>query len=511
MYSLDSLINDVANRRGSLLKQPGQTPQSDYYKVWDTFIRYASTAIDETRTLSVNNVLQIGWKMEPQIDSKPRMRPHFELAETFCQQHGLKGGFCAPAAEGSLAPAEELNYSKAAIRHSNELNKDNVFTGLKQILCQLGEALASGQPVCIDFEFGKLICQDREPRFEFLPELYQLAGLPVPDYAADYAAADYRPSVTFAPPTDENMSHLNLQGYRVGSEPSEASVPVLSPSHGRGDMRQGDVALPVGLGGVTKQQHAHNEALNRHIAQLEAQAREAVTEQEQFQDHLGQCLAEEQRDLSFRRSIAKDNADHVREQMRKTEEKKRAAREFHVEQASVHNFPIFTEPPKDEVKTYIRDKQCSLRSDLEKQIEAKRTIKEQNQQMQSELARCHLETTNQEIVALRQESLKKKAEERAALTQAWDRDARLRQVKKSIEEYKGVGSKGVTTIAVAPNGPSPRGVATQERGVAFDLPPKTASSFGSRLSTASTRTPRRTPIGAAASLTLQRDKLMAGR
>merc|ERR1719460_2445318 len=99
-----------------------------------------------------------------------RSFPFFQVTEpfarTYCPQEVAK--LKMPMGDRELTAFEEFNFSKAAIKHSNSLTKDQVFTGLRGIVQQLGEAVSDGQDVDLDFgSVGRLLVREKEPRFSF--------------------------------------------------------------------------------------------------------------------------------------------------------------------------------------------------------------------------------------------------------------------------------------------------------------------------------------------------------
>lgn len=72
--------------------------------------------------------------------TKTKYKPTFTLSENFCRTYGLdppKRG--VPLAEKDQTAYEEFNFSKAAIKFSNFMTKDNVFSGMRYIVQQIGE------------------------------------------------------------------------------------------------------------------------------------------------------------------------------------------------------------------------------------------------------------------------------------------------------------------------------------------------------------------------------------
>merc|ERR1719464_1096093 len=119
---------------------------------------------------------------------------------------------------------EEFNFSKAAIRFSQRLTKDNVSVGLRALTQQLGLVIGQSRPVALEFSFGKLISEEREVRFSFAADLYTANGLEIPasGCGADEDGAKRGP-VTFAAvgPSHEVLDGLSLVGTAArGSEAS---------------------------------------------------------------------------------------------------------------------------------------------------------------------------------------------------------------------------------------------------------------------------------------------------
>lgn len=219
-YRLPELLQDVAKKRGKL-NAKSKEAKLDYQEVWDAFNRYMTANMLLKKGLSIQNFAKLGWTIEKKRSGGATYRPYFQFQDNFLKAHGMdKLLRPAPAADKDLCQMEDMNYSKAAIRYSSTLTKDQVFTGLRMILVQIGEACGEGKNVSIEFEMGNLISQEGEPRFAFAAELYLAEGLQVPSGAAD--DLEYKPSVSFAPPTKEALA-LRLEGSNISSISSTAS------------------------------------------------------------------------------------------------------------------------------------------------------------------------------------------------------------------------------------------------------------------------------------------------
>merc|ERR1719343_1245438 len=189
MYNLESLLKDIAKKRERV--KDADSSQLDYHEVWNTFVRYLKSCLEQKRGLTLGSLCKVGWQVEKPYNSlktqKPTYRPVFQLTEqfcrTYCNQEALRkltqGGGHNGISE--MCPFEDFNFSKAAIKFSNQLTKGQVFSGLRSIVQQLGEVISEGREVDIEFgDVGRLACRDKEPRFHFGAGVYEGEGEEAP-------------------------------------------------------------------------------------------------------------------------------------------------------------------------------------------------------------------------------------------------------------------------------------------------------------------------------------------
>lgn len=481
MYSLDHLLEDVLRHHGPLTKRG-----ADYAQVWDAFNRYVTVIIEKRQTLNVLNFCKIGWRIDEHMHGKAKMRPHFQVADAFARAHSVDTKSQTLVPDRLLTTIEEFNFSKAAIKYSQNLTKDNIFMGLRAILQHLGEAVSTGQQVSIDFEVGKLLSSERVMRFVFVAELYLQEGLDVPAGALE--VANYKPSATFAPPSKDALS-LSLQGNSAAMTMRDRETGEVSSEYAESESTgyPSSTHSNVSVHGLVQQ-----EALDRHLAHMSMEAASAVTEKEQWEGHLKRCSAEERKDHSRRKAINKEHALHLQAQMRQAEEKRMEGRLHCIEQASCHDFPNFAEVPEYAYQ-YIRERRNHLKHDLDQQVDTKQLKKLVDKQREKEIDAMHIEASNRELALMKLEAAAKKESERAALTHAWEKDKHIHTVRKAIQEHhKAPTRQGNEMLMQLGALPSPR--------LDTGGPPSARPLTGSV---------RRMPLGAAASLALHKEKLNA--
>lgn len=531
MYKLDNLFDEVLKSRGGLRKgHPAD--RADYVKVWDAFNRYLTVTHQKRQTLNVHNFCKIGWRIE-EFQGKPRLRPHFQLADSFMRVFNIEAKAHQCISDRYLAQAEEFNFSKAAIRFSQSLTKDNIFMGLRGLVHQIGEA-AGREQVSIDFEIGRLVCSDRDMQFIFMAEIYAKEGLEVPEGALE--ATEYKPSVTYAPPSKDALS-LSLQGQ--GKSLFSGSVKAnsyggwedteLSPRSASTQDVQANGQEVIDTSDIADEEMGRHlaqvEALGRYIGRMEEDAAQAISEKHLWEGHLDRCNGLEQNDVEWRRKLELEHAEQLKLQIQQDLERHAKEKSDFKTTKNMHNFPCFTEPPAQDVKSQLKERRANLKKDLDHQIQTRNLMRKVQKDREKELEMVNVEAGQFEIHKIKKDEGGAKRQERAILVQAWDQDVRLKTVKKAIaDHHRTPGPKAILSgllsglngceTSPAPS-PSPRldtpGKQSSHKGPSprldtpGDLSPKSV-----RSSLASSRMPgsaRRMPIGAAASLALQKEKL----
>lgn len=100
------------------------------------------------------------WQVE-----EGQYRPLFLISDSFVKEHNIK----RPRVHKlpNVAPCEETNFSKLAIKFSNSLTKDMVFCGVRDIIKKIGDFIDRVYEFEIDFSFGILKSKNRRVKFDF--------------------------------------------------------------------------------------------------------------------------------------------------------------------------------------------------------------------------------------------------------------------------------------------------------------------------------------------------------
>eukprot|EP00440_Ansanella_granifera_P057650 gb/GFBE01062501.1/.p1 GENE.gb/GFBE01062501.1/~~gb/GFBE01062501.1/.p1 ORF type:complete len:540 (+),score=144.06 gb/GFBE01062501.1/:1-1620(+) len=527
MLNFDGIIQDIVQRRGKLGSKDGNESAQDYAEVWATFVAYVKSCMEQRRGLHLSIFCKVGW-IATKKQGKASYRPYFSFADSFVRSYLSQEAarkHAAPA-QGDLCPFEEFNFSKAAIKFSNQLTKDQVFTMLRGLSQRIGELISEGKEVDIALgDVGKLTCRgDRDPKFHFSHDYYAQEGLEAPTMSLD--EGNSRSAAAFRRDAAPEAMSLGIRGSAapgyVETQPqfAEPMMPMTQPlqtlpetsSFGydaapvagydtgaprpvsRGLMSSGSApALRTPNHGAAasltatqfKKEVAYKEAMDRHIAAMEAHAAEAVAEKDAWHSHVNDCLGQEREEIQARRERNQMNLHFLQHQMQLGEQKRKEQRKEDIEAASAHDFPTFTEVHPDEMKDFIKGQQTRMRSALDDQVRTNNTLRNLAKQKERSMELNQLQANKEEMSMLRKAERAKKAYDREALATAWNSEIRMKNIWKAIENHSKVASHPPQVMLNDALPPPSRG--------------GSALSHGGRLMTGSSR---RAPLGMSTSLSV---------
>jgi len=518
---MDGLIQDILQRRAKVDSKNGASETAeDYAQVWSTFVNYVKSCMEQKRGLILNSFCKVGWLTgRGRQTGKSSYKPFFQFTDQFVRAYlsqEAKRKHDAPP-QGDLCPFEDFNFSKAAIKFSQQLTKDQVFSMLKAIVQRLGEIISEGKEVDIAMgDVGRLSCRgDRDPRFSFSPDIYAQEGLDAPHSAADEGPVKTTNAFSKnAPPEAQMLGIRNSMapvggGYSGGSEAKAQPLPRVQeyqepeeyyappeeyyqqrPDSGRrGLVSSGSApSLMSAAGGLTatqfKKEIAYKEAMDRHIMAMEAKAQEVVAEKDAQAGHVNDCLDQEREEIQSKRERNHMNLHFIKHQMQMGEIRKKEQRIEDIESASAH-LTIGTEVAPSELKEWQHGQRARVRQELDDQVRTNNTLRNLAKQRERNLELNQLDANKQEMLMLRNAERAKKAYDREALATAWNSEIRMKNIWKAIESHNKVG----------PTTHQPQVMLTN------DLPPSRGGSVASagRLLTGSSR---RVPLGCSSSLSM---------
>jgi len=499
MLTFDALVQDIIQRRGKLGTKEGADSVQDYHEVWAAFANYVRACMDQRRGLQLSSFCKIGWTMLKKL-GKTSYRPYFHFSDAFVraylsQEAARKHTGQVP--QGDLCAFEDFNFSKAALKFSNQLTKDQVFTMLRALIQRMGENISEGREMDIALgDLGKFVYRsDRDPRFLFAAGFYKEEGVPPPTA---------EPTVPGAPAFRKEApqaASLQVRGAQPGAaptppraaqtQPEVMTMPMTQPelqcfeggaprAMGEGEMEKSAVPGLTAL--QFKKEIAFKEAMDRHIAAMEAHAHEAVAEKDAWDSHVSECLLQEREEIQARKERNHMNLHFLKHQMALGEHKRKEQRRDDIEAASAHDFPAFSEVHPDEMKDFVKGQQAKVREALDDQVRTNNTLRNLAKQKDLALELNQLQANREELAMLRNAERAKKAYDKEALATAWNADIRMKNIWKAIDNHSKVAPKGPSKVTLDESLPPSRAGSTVSAG---------------RIMTGSVR---RTPLGCSTSM-----------
>ncbi|GMH72091.1 hypothetical protein TrLO_g6970 [Triparma laevis f. longispina] len=150
-----------------------------YYSVWESYNNWLLDQMIRRKGADAAGFVNFSWEFYSKAtntdDSEAfqmRCRPAFVLADQFKKQNQLpKSKKHLPP---TLAPSEIINFHKLALRYSNDLTKDMIFTTFRDLVRKIGEVIGSQKTVKLKFSVGTLHSRERKTRFEWDSEALKM-------------------------------------------------------------------------------------------------------------------------------------------------------------------------------------------------------------------------------------------------------------------------------------------------------------------------------------------------
>ena len=166
-------------------------------QTWLAFCKWIVERFDKGKGVSIINFLRLSWQhdaIEQEIyggTARTALKPVWRVAESFERAYGVeckhKTDKRAPTDEEAFEKMEEINFHKIAMRYSNQLSKDVVFSCLRDMFVRIGKAMQTGQHVKIFCGVGDFICRDRKLEFEFDSHYHAYLARTMPSIEGDGA------------------------------------------------------------------------------------------------------------------------------------------------------------------------------------------------------------------------------------------------------------------------------------------------------------------------------------
>lgn len=196
------------------------------------------------------------------------------------------------------------------------------------------------------------------------------------------------------------------------------------------------------------QEHVFNTAMDKYIKDLEVEAKEANAANATMKQKILDGLQSEKDEKTRARELAQLNQQQVREQIEENKNRRAHARQAYVEAASAHQFPLFTETfiSQDEVDEYRKNQKVQFREELKRQQETQSVLRNMLVKRDREWAAGQLRQNIKSMTNDRSKERNRLKDQGDEMMRVWDRDIRLKNIKKAILSGKDVREGGASEV-----------------------------------------------------------------
>jgi len=188
------------------------------------------------------------------------------------------------------------------------------------------------------------------------------------------------------------------------------------------------------------QKHVQEAAMDAYIQGLQKDAHEAVKDTVQWRTTVREGLDEESNERRRRKMKEEANQALVKQQMESNKSRRAEVRREYIQNASAHSFPLFTETFIDieEFERVRKVQKEQWREELDQQMLVNKTLLNIEEKKARDLAKKNHRENLQSMTKDRGVEFDRLANQGRELVNAWDRDVRIRSLKKAMETGRDV-------------------------------------------------------------------------
>lgn len=182
------------------------------------------------------------------------------------------------------------------------------------------------------------------------------------------------------------------------------------------------------------QASVQQEAMDRYIMALEREAKESSSDLTLHRTTIQAGLDDEAEESRRRKEQAREHQLLLRQQMEANKVRRADHRREYIEAASTHSFPLFTETfiSLTEVEEYRRKQKEQFRAELDAQKATITTMRNLADRKDHDLANSKISGNLSGMHQARKDERENMLTKRREMVNNWDRDIRLKTIKKAI-------------------------------------------------------------------------------
>lgn len=190
-----------------------------------------------------------------------------------------------------------------------------------------------------------------------------------------------------------------------------------------------------GLTLAEQQKAVQEQAFERYVANLEKDVQATFKGNSDWKQFLQDNIKQERDERRMRREQCLQVQDLLGKQIQDNKARRAETRRDFIEAASLHAFPLFTETfiNEAEVEEYRQNVKLNWRKELEQQIICNETLRNMEERKAQGIADKRFSDAMTKMVKERGLERDRLANQGRELVNSWDRDCRLKSIKKACE------------------------------------------------------------------------------
>lgn len=186
-HIIEELVQDRLSSSTGRGKGIPQGKEDIYISAWQSVNLWLESRLRQRNGAELGLLGKFTWEFKKDKLGQISFRPIFILGSSFSKEHHIRTQRLHY--NQVIAPCEDINYSKLAIKFSKTLTKDILFASVRDIIKKIGDFVDRFYDFQVEFSFGVMRSKQRKVQFEF--NLDKIQRLLPEDASSLYMPDDY--------------------------------------------------------------------------------------------------------------------------------------------------------------------------------------------------------------------------------------------------------------------------------------------------------------------------------
>lgn len=164
-YNINHIIEECIQEKSRNLAP--EAKRDNYQETWAALNEWLLQRMKQQKGGEVGFLGTFGWEIQQGENKEISTRPIFLIADSFVKDFNVKRQ--RVHYRPKTTKIQVINYSQLAIKYTQNLTKDMVFSGVRDIVRKIGSFVQRGATLDVAFTFGTLRVKECKVKFDFDP------------------------------------------------------------------------------------------------------------------------------------------------------------------------------------------------------------------------------------------------------------------------------------------------------------------------------------------------------